>query len=412
MTTTEPTRTLDWMVSVDDHIVEPPNLWVDRVAAKDRDRAPRVIREDGVDYWAYEDVRAAVPGETVAASQTDRTKVNMGAVNYEDMDPAIYDPVERVKAMNRAGVAAQTGFPFFPRYCGQTFLEAADRDFGWTCLRAYNDWVLEDWAGSAPGRFIPLVILPLWDPKLAVGEIERCAAKGAKAITFSENPSKLGLPSIHDQDQYWDPVFSAAEDTDMPLCIHFGSSSTIPTTSPDAPMIVWATLAPVNLMFCLTDWLFSNVLLRHDKLKICLSEGGIGWIPYMLERSDWEAKDKKHWVEKGDYRYDVAGKSSIAIFDPSGARNLDVLPSELFAKHVYGCFINDEFGARNLEAIGVDNVMMESDYPHGDGTYPDSIQAAHRLLEPYDDEVKYKVFMGNACRVFNFEPTIPDAGKK
>src|SRR5690606_3419724 len=138
-----------------------------------------------------------------------------------------------------------------------------------------------------PGRFIPLMIIPLWDPQIAAAEIERCAAMGAKGITFPENPHPLGLPSIHAKDLHWDPVFRSAEEAGLPLCTHVGSSSRVPRTSPDSPVLVTAATAGVNAQLTLADWLFSGVFLRFPRLKLCLSEGGIGWMPYILERVDF-----------------------------------------------------------------------------------------------------------------------------
>src|SRR5271168_4289361 len=122
-------------------------------------------------------------------------------------------------------------FPTVPRFCGQLFNEVADRELALLCVRAYNDFILEEWRDPCPARMIPNVIIPLWDPTIAATEIERCVTKGAKSVMFSEFPPALGLPSIHDEAAYWDPVFAAAADADLALSIHIGSSSQIPTTS-------------------------------------------------------------------------------------------------------------------------------------------------------------------------------------
>ncbi|WP_231127484.1 amidohydrolase family protein, partial [Mycobacterium colombiense] len=135
-------------------------------------------------------------------------------------------------------VIAGLNFPFFPRFCGQMFAHLGDRDLGLTCVRAYNDFVIDEWCAAAPGRYIPMVIIPLWDTRLAVEETLRCAGKGAKAIAFSENLHPLGFPSIHSG--AWDDFFAAVNETKMPLCTHIGSSSVSPTTSPDAPFGVQA----------------------------------------------------------------------------------------------------------------------------------------------------------------------------
>jgi len=399
-----------WIVSVDDHLIEPPDLWVDRVPRADRDRAPQTrVADTGLLFWDYDRMHTPIAKTTVEAGKPPEEKELGYISSYDELLPWYYQPVERVRAMDQDGVLAALCFPMVPRYCGQTFFEAGDKDFAMTCLKVYNDWVIDEWAGSAPGRYIPLIIIPLWDPMLAAAEIERCAAKGGKAIAFSENPAKLGLPSIHDAGNYWDPVFSAANDTGMPLCAHFGSSSSMPKTSDDAPLFVGGSLAPVNLVYSLVDWVFSGKLVDGDRspypnLKVCFSEGGIGWIPYILERCDLQVA-KRPYLQEKDWITEAGSGRIGEIVD--GGRRMDVLPSEIFRRHLYGCFIDDDFGARHLEEVGIDNVMMESDFPHGDSSFPDTIANANKRLAPYSEEVQYKVMIGNALRVFQFEAADP-----
>jgi len=397
-----------WMISVDDHIIEPPDLWIDRVPRADRERAPQTkVGEMGYLFWNYESAHSPIAKSTVEAGQSTK---ELGYISsYDELLPRFYDPVARTEVMDKDGVLASMCFPMFPRFCGQTFYEAKDREFAYVCIKVYNDWVIDEWAGADPGRFIPLIIMPLWDPQLAAREIERCADKGAKAISFSENPAKLGLPSLHDVNNYWDPVLSAANDTGMPLCTHFGSSSSMPRTSDDAPLFVVGSLAPVNLIFSLVDWVFSGKLIdgdqsRYPDLKVCLSEGGIGWIPYILERCDLQVA-KRPYLQEKDWKTEAGTGRLGEIVD--GGRRMEVLPSEIFRRHIYGCFIDDDFGARHLEEVGVDNVMLEADFPHGDSSFPDSLSNAHRRLAGYDYETQYKVMIGNACRVFNFQPAAP-----
>jgi len=378
------------LISVDDHVIEPPHVWVDRVARTDRDRVPHVIEDDGVSVWVYGDRRITIPSLFAQAGR-DQDEIVPGLMSYTDMRPAYYDPAARAEDMDVDGIIASLCFPTIPRYCGQTFLEAPDRELALTCVRAYNDWTIEEWAGGAPGRFIPLVIVPLWDPPAAAAEVERCASAGAKAVAFSENPAKLGLPSLHDPAGYWDPLLSAVNDTGLPICIHFGSSSMVPTTSDDAPIFVSALLSPLNLTYAAADWLFCHKLERFTNLKICLSEGGIGWMPYIMERAEYVV-DHMPWARKFDpFDYGLTERDDLG---PA------LSPSELFRRHIYGCFIDDRFGVDNLEAIGIDHVMMEADYPHGDGTYPHSLANAERLLAGLDAAARYKIMQGNARRVF------------
>lgn len=393
---------LDWLISVDDHVIEPPRVWQDRIPSRLRDDAPRIVRDDQGEAWVYEGKRFATIGLSAAAGRK-KEEFSPVPVTYEDMRPGCYDPVARLDDMNRDGVLASLCFPSFPRFCGQTFYEATDRALALLCVRAYNDWMVDEWSGSAPGRFIPGIILPLWDPAEGAREIERCASKGAKAVIFSENPSMLGLPSIHDRGRYWDPVFAAAADAGLPICIHIGSSSKVPSTSPDNPLVVTLALTPMNAMVTCVDWLFSGNLERHPNLRLCLSEGGIGWIPYVLERCDYTLERQGYWASKGDFSLDLSdGKVESrggAAQEASSTR-----PSALFTERIYGCFIDDVHGLDCLDLIGVDNVMIETDYPHTDSTWPNSIANAHKRLAGRSDEDKYKILQGNARRVFDFQP--------
>ena len=236
------------MISVDDHVVEPPDVWTSRLPAKWQDECPRAVEEDGKIVWRFEAKKKSLAelGGRLFDPASDKRDLIDFPDRYEDLRPGCYQPTERVRDLDLAGIDASLCFPAFPRFCGQEFTEATDRELGLACVRAYNDWMIDEWCGAVPGRLIPLVIMPLWDADLAVAEVERCAAKGARAVTFSENPAALGLPSVHDRRQYWDPVFAACADAAMPVCTHIGSSSRLPHTSDDAPPLVVATL-PSNL---------------------------------------------------------------------------------------------------------------------------------------------------------------------
>ena len=151
------------------------------------------------------------------------------------MRPGCYEPAARVADMDQGNVLSSMLFPSFPRYCGQVFHEAKDKELALLCVQAWNDFILEEFADAFPGRFIPMMIIPLWDPVAAAAEIERTAARGAKSIAFSENPTKLGLPSIHTD--YWDPVFRACDETGFVVSMHVGSSSNLIRTSDDMPTL-------------------------------------------------------------------------------------------------------------------------------------------------------------------------------
>ncbi|HVW31429.1 MAG TPA: amidohydrolase family protein [Acidimicrobiia bacterium] len=399
---------LDWLVSVDDHVLEPPHVWQTRLPDRYREAGPRIVTDDAGEAWVFEGKRMPTTGLSAAAGKKVEDFSPL-PVTYAEMRPGCYDPAARIEDMNRAGVLASLCFPSFPRFCGQTFTEATDKDLGLACVKAYNDWMIEEWCGTAPGRLIPMIILPLWDTGLAVAEIERTAALGARAIAFSENPYLLGLPSIHEPTRYWEPVIAAAAEAEMPLCMHLGSSSQLPSTSPDMPMLGIIALTPVaSTAAACIDWIFSNYLPKYPKLKLCLSEGGIGWIPYVIERCDHVVEVHRGWAAKGDFGGDLTTGATGERAEHGGL-NLDIMPSQLFREHIFGCFIEDPFGVSAIDTIGVDNVMIETDYPHTDSTWPNCIEVAHKQVAGLSDDVKLKVLQTNAARVFGLELPEPPA---
>jgi predicted TIM-barrel fold metal-dependent hydrolase len=392
-----------WFISVDDHLIEPARLWQDRVPAKWRDIAPRIVREGDSEHWVYEDREIVTTGLNAVAGKS-REEFSPEPITYEDMREGCYEPSARVADMDQGNVLASMLFPSFPRYCGQVFHEAKDKQVALACVQAWNDFILDELAGDYPGRFIPMMIIPLWDPVAAAIEIERTAARGAKSIAFSENPTKLGLPSIHTD--FWDPVLQACNDTGFVVSMHVGSSSNLIRTSPDMPTLAFmAYSAAANQAGTLLDWLFSGNFVRYPNLKIALSEGSIGWIPYFLERAEQVIDKQRFWAS----RFDIDMNASHEKGEQKGeARfDLDTDIRQLFKDHVFGTFIEDHAGLRLLDVIGEDNVMLECDYPHSDSTWPDTITLANKWLGDLPEDVQHKITVGNACRVYDFTPADP-----
>ena len=211
--------------------------------------------------------------------------------------------------MNAGGVLGSLCFPSFPQFCGQVFANTADKELALATVRAYNDWHIEEWAGAHPGRLIPLALLPYWDPQLMADEVRRVAARGVRAVTFSENPSKLGQPSFHDP--HWDPFWSACDEHAMVVCLHIGSSSEVKLPSVDAPFVTMMTLQPTSVMDTAAELLWSRVPTTFPNMKLALSEGGIGWIPYLLERADyvWE----RHRELGKALEHDLLGHHSLLL---------------------------------------------------------------------------------------------------
>ncbi|HEX3611449.1 MAG TPA: amidohydrolase family protein [Sporichthyaceae bacterium] len=369
------------LISVDDHLVEPPRVWQDRLPAALREAGPRIVREDGpgggTDVWLYEGRRYPQIGLNAVAGRPPE-QFGTEPMRYTDMIPGCYEPEARVIDMDLDGVQAALCFPSFPRFAGTVFLQAEDKALALLCVQAWNDFMLDEWCAAAPERFIPIAILPLWDVAAAVAEIRRTAAKGVKAISFTENPVPLGLPSFHTD--HWDPVFAAAQEAGLPLCLHFGTSGQAPTTAPEAPFAVTITLFGCNSMFAATDLMFSPVFHKFPRLKVSLAEGGIGWLPYILERADyvWE---RHRWYQNV---------------------NREVPPSELFRRNIWGCFIDDVHGLSSRHEIGVDRITWECDYPHSDSNWPNSRKRAIEVFAEIPDDEVHRMVEWNSRELFNF----------
>jgi predicted TIM-barrel fold metal-dependent hydrolase len=398
--TTPAVEELPRIISVDDHILEPQELWSQELPASLRDRGPRVSREkvklnfegghygfergvdDGqwCDVWLYEDLVSPV-GFLHAPAGVPRSEQRNVPATYDDFRPGVYDKAARLADMDLNHVEAAINYPnTFPRFAGQGFAERADKDLALLCLQIYNDWMIDEWCGGeGRGRLIPLTLVPLWDPQLAADEVRRCAVKGSHAIGFSENPSKLGFSSLYTGD--WDVLWEACQEVDATVSMHIGSSSTMPSTSPDAPLATSMSLSSQNAQGSLCDWFFSGSLSRFPGLKIAFAESQVGWMPYQIERMEIVWKD---------------GVGGVSL--PEG-------PREVFDGRVWGCVFDDAHGLASRDAVGLEKILFETDFPHSDGTWPDSLAVAHGLCEQagMDADECYAFLRGNAITAYGLE---------
>jgi len=369
------------LVSVDDHVVEPPDMFDGRIPAKYRDRAPKVVtKDDGTDAWVFEGQEATNVGlNAVAGRPPDEYGVE--PTRFTEMRPGCFDINERIQDMNAGGVLASMNFPSYPQFCGQYFARAEDKDLALAVLQAYNDWHVDGWCGAYPGRMMPLAIPPIWDVDAMAAEVRRMSAKGCHAVTFSENPEKLGYPSFHND--HWDPFWKACSDENTVVCLHIGSSSQVTITSLEAPIDTMITLQPINIVQAAADLLWSPVLRKFPQLTVALSEGGIGWIPYFLERVDSVYKHHRFWTHQ-----DFGGK----------------LPSEIFKERIVTCFIQDAFGVEGRHKLNLDMVTWECDYPHSDSIWPTAPESLAEALTGVPDDEAAKITYQNALRIFSFDP--------
>ena len=368
------------LVSVDDHVVEPPDMFEGRLPERYVDLAPKAIRNDaGDDVWLYEGQELPNIGLNAVAGKPPE-EYGIEPTSFAEMRSGCYDVDDRVADMDANGILGSMCFPSFPQFCGQLFSRTEDKDVAMAMVRAYNDWHIDQWCGSHPGRFIPLAIPPIWSPELMAEEVHRVAAKGCRAVTFSENPEKLGWPSYHSP--HWDPFWQAVSDEGTIVCLHIGSSSQLTITSVEAPINVMISLQPMNIVQAAADILWSRVMTEFPGVTFALSEGGIGWIPYFLERCDYVYEHHQAWT----------------------GQDLPMRPSELFRERFITCFIDDAAGVKNRHDVGLDKITWECDYPHSDSTWPHSPERlAASLVGVPDDEIDAITHL-NAMRLFHYDP--------
>jgi predicted TIM-barrel fold metal-dependent hydrolase len=369
------------LVSVDDHIIEPREMFDAHIPERFRDRAPRVLTDDdGSEYWLFEGERAAYMGLNAVAGCPPE-EYGLNPTRYDQMRKGCFNVDERVRDMNANGVLGSLNFPTFPHFCGQLFARQQDKELSIAVVRAYNDWHIDEWCGAHPGRFIPCGITPYWDPDLMAEEVRRIAGKGCHAVTFSENPEKVGHLSLHSD--HWDPFWEACQDSDTVVCLHIGSSSSLLLTATDAPADVMISITPMNAFLALNDLMWTSIFKKFPRIKIAMSEGGIGWIPYALERMDYVYEHHHSWTGA----------------DFGGRR-----PSDVYRDHIVTCFIDDASGLELRHRVGIDSITWECDYPHSDSTWPHSPELLGKTLNGIPKDEVDRITHLNAMRVFKFDP--------
>lgn len=368
------------IVSVDDHIIEPPDLFQKHLPASMKDKAPKVVSENGKDTWVYEG--REMPNIALnAVVGRPPEEYGFEPIGYAQIRKGTYDPKARVDDMNADGVLAQLEFPTMALFAGTAFLGSKDNNAAKAMITAYNDWQFDDWCASAPGRFIMNAILPLWDIDAAVAEAKRVAKKGCHSISFPDVPAALKLPTIHSG--YWDPLFQVMQDNKMVISAHIGSGLMAPHASMESPIDAWITTMPIAIHVAAADWLFSSVFKKFPDLRISLAEGSIGWIPYLLERADFTYKHHSAWTHA-----DFGGMT----------------PSERFHKHFITCFIEDKFGLQSTSYLNTDMICFECDYPHSDCVWPHSAEVLFEGVKHLPRPVIDKITHLNAMREFSFDP--------
>lgn len=371
------------IISVDDHAIEPTNMFDAHLSAEHRKLAPTYEIDDrgrGFWWWGHENLKCYVGGSNAVVGRP-KEEYGLEPLNLSEMRKATWDPSAHIDDMNVSGMLASVMFPSFPSFCGKFFWQGKDLENNVRVLRAYNDWLIDEFCGPNPGRYILSGILPLYDIDETLREARRLIAKGVRTFLFPANPAKVGLPSIHEA--VWEPFWALCNEARVVLSCHIGTGAVPEHASMDAPISAWITTFPLIIAQDAGNWLHLEALHRYPNLRISLAESGIGWIPYMLERADYTMHHHNAWV-----KFDWHGK----------------LPSDIYKEHFLGCFIDDKYGVRNYAAMGEHTIAYECDYPHSDCTWPDVPEHLWENFTGLSDELIEKFTHRNAMNFFAFDP--------
>ncbi|MGE0878809.1 MAG: amidohydrolase family protein [Acidimicrobiia bacterium] len=371
------------LVSIDDHIIEPDDMFDRHVPEKYKEHAPKhILMDDGIERWVFQGVASGSSGLNAVVTWP-KEDWGMNPTSYAEMRPGAYDIHERVRDMNRNGVLASMNFPSFAGFSARFFEEAKDKELALVMLKAYNDWTIDEYCPTYPGRFIPCGLIPVWDPQAMADEVRRLSAKGCHSVTMPELPHVQGLPSYHDL-AYWGPFFEAVSDEHTIVNLHIGQGFAAINTSPLAPIDNLIILATQVSAIAAQDLLWGGAFFKYPNLKVAWSEGGIGWIPFYLNRCD------RHYMNQRWLGHDFGDK----------------LPSDIFREHSLACYISDPAALKCRYDVGIDNIAWECDYPHSDCIWPDAPEfLMHELSEAgLSDEEVHKVSWQNACRFFDYDP--------
>ncbi|MGZ8483090.1 MAG: amidohydrolase family protein [Candidatus Binatia bacterium] len=367
-------------ISVDEHVQEHPEVWTKRLSrAKWGERMPHLAKNsNGKERWLIDLREIALAGVAdCGAVMSQRTE---NPQRWADVPAAVHNPKERLKAMDAAGIDYAVLYPTVAGIGGQNFGRIEDGELEIACVQAYNDWLLEEWAGVSP-RFVPQCIVPLAPIESTVAEIRRCVANGHRGVIYPSIPMELReLPHINDA--IYDPVWAACQDLGVPICFHAGASAKIQIPAyegyaPATAAAIEAITRPASSVSVLVNLLISKILMRFPKLKIVLAESGLGWGAYLLEYTDFQATG-----------------------DQLPQNGYDLMPSELFKRQCYLVGWYDRASLRVRDYIGTDNILWSSQFPQATSTWPNTQAALAKSFAGVADADKQKILWHNAAQLY------------
>lgn len=359
--------------SCDDHLdlsAVPPKLWESRVPHAQAELAPRVVQREGGAVWVCEDHVMGRSGVPAANREMMRAFSAIGRAGIDDDGYRAGNPELRLQDMDRDGLAASVIYG--PLSLGFPIEDPALQE---VCYAAWNDWAVEEFNATAPDRLCVLAFLPGHSPEAAAAELERCAALGHRGAILGAFDVDLG-------DRSWDRLWSAAEETGLPISFHIkgGTSSKLSYRVGKWQSAAYASVLPLQLDEPLAIMLFSGALERHPGFTLVLAESGVGWMPYFLTRMDmeWEAlRDKLDYAPA-------------------------VPPSELFHRQVQATFEEEPLAVQFIPLLGADSCMWASDYPHTDSTFPESVHAIEETLGALPADDLRKITATNCAHLYGF----------
>jgi predicted TIM-barrel fold metal-dependent hydrolase len=375
------------IIDVDAHITEPADLWTRNAPAAYADRVPRVVEIDGALQWVVDGVPI---GRAMGASVIRRDGVKQPGFDFitwgaDEIVEASYDMGARLEVMDQLGIHAQVLYPNTAGFGAQKFGEVADDELRRLCATLYNDAMVEIQEASG-GRLLPAALMPWWDLEASIAEVARAATNGLRSVNMCSDPHLRGAPDLGER--AWDPFWAACAEHDMPVNFHIGASdssmtwfgtSSWPSQDDERKLAIGSAMMYLSNARILANLVFSGVLERFPTVKFVSVESGIGWIPFFLESLDYQLHESA----------------------PSVVDALSMAPSEYFRRQVYGCFWFEQaaLGAV-VDALGPDNVLFETDYPHPTCLYPDPLARVEAAVVGIDDATVRKILQDNAARLY------------